>query len=70
MRVVKEGNPSPVVRGFTDHNLVSLNSLTNSLREGFKKEIKKKYGIFHKGEGVPPDFGSVSILFFLFLNMV
>ena len=38
-----------------------------NLREGFKK---KKYGIFHKGGGVPPDFGSVSILFFLFLNMV
>ena len=40
------------------------------VREGFNKIFKKKYGIFHKGGGVPPNFGSVSILFFLFLNMV
>ena len=33
------------------------------LGKGSKKK-KKKYGIFHKGGGVPPDFGSVSILFF------
>ena len=33
------------------------------IREGFNKK-KKKSGIFHKGGGVPTDFGSVSILFF------
>ena len=37
-----------------------------TIREGFNKNLKKKYGIFHKGGRVPPNFGSVSILFFIY----
>ena len=47
------------------HHCTSSNSHYPSeilLGKGLIK-IKKKYGIFHKGGGVPPDFGSVSILF-------
>ena len=40
-------------------------SLIDVLREGFNKIIKKSME-FSIGVGVPPDFGSVSILFFYF----
>ena len=34
------------------------------LGKGSEKQNEFFNGIFHKGGGVPPDFGSVSILFF------
>ena len=51
------------------HLYIHDSPLTFTLREGFKKK-KKKLGILPKGGGVPSDFGSVSQLFYLFLNMV
>ena len=54
-------DPCPTVRSVESHCCST---------KGRVQKKKKKLGIFPKGGGVPSDFGSVSLLFYLFLTMV